>query len=108
MLEVVVASWVNLCTMVIPPTTSSAISTITRMTIIILISCSELQCIQSICKSSGVRCEKNGSFVYPVNPDIVNGYCSLAGPTANCLYGRYIIVPLVSFKSICNSHSLLG
>ena len=40
----------------------------------------------------GVRCERNGSVVYPVNPDIVNGYCSLAGPAANCLYESYTIV----------------
>ena len=53
----------------------------------------------------GVRCKLSGSLVYPVNPDIVNGYCSLAGPTANFSYERYTLVPLVNFKSIRNSHS---
>ena len=41
---------------------------------------------------------KNRISCISSNPDIINGYCSVADSTANLLYGRYIIVSLVNFK----------
>ena len=31
---------------------------------------------------------ENGSFVLPSKPDMINGYCSVVGPTLKLLYDR--------------------